>query len=819
MWTLLSLLVGLAAAVALTYTGRAWWAWIAGWAVPLLRWLVGGGGWGLAVVVIVWLGVAVVTGVPRIRRRLVTGPAMRRLAARFPHTSDTERIALEAGTVWWDAELFSGAPDWDRMLAFAPRPLTDAERRFLDGPCTELCRMLDDPQIRAAGDLPPPVWSFLKRQRFMGMIIPEELGGLGFSAAAHSAVIAKLASRSAAACVTVMVPNSLGPAELLLRYGTEAQKQFYLPRLAVGDEVPCFALTEPHAGSDAAAIRATGLVREGVVDGRRVLGIQLSWDKRFITLAPVATVLGLAFRLRDPDHLLGDTTELGITCALVPVSAAGVWIGHRHDPMATPFQNGPTRGLDVFVSLDRVIGGPAMIGQGWRMVMESLSAGRSLSLPADAVGAAQLVARTIGAYATIREQFGIPIGAFEGVRDRVGRIAGTLCWMNAVRTVTAGAVDEGGRPGVVSAIAKRWSTEALRAIANDAMDIAGGFGICKGPRNVLAPVYEGVPIGITVEGANILTRSLIVFGQGALRCHPFARREMTAIATHDVREFDRAIAGHVTFALRNAARSFVTAIGVPPIAKATATLAGETAPVVRRLARASANFALIADAAMATLGGAIKRAENLSGRMADALAWMYIATATVNRQLAEPVDDAAFRWATDEALWRIDEALRGVIANLPSRAVAGLLRACVFPFGTRTRPPDDRTTAAAARCLLDGADARLALTADMFVPGAHELGLGRLEHALELAVAAQPVKDRLRDALRSGALLDGAGLLDRATTSGLVTLDERRLLAEAEAARDDAIQVDAFAPGVFAHHEPALHHAATLIGRAPAVSH
>ncbi len=403
-------------------------------------------GWGLAVAFGVWIGVALVTGVPWLRRRLVTGPAMRALAPRLPRMSDTERVALDAGTVWWDGELFSGAPDWQRMLDYEPRRLTDRERIFLDGPCSELCRMLDDHAIRGHGDLPPAVWSFIKRHRFMGMIIPETFGGLGFSAAAHGAVIARLASRSAAACVTVMVPNSLGPAELLLRYGTAEQKQHYLPRLAVGDEVPCFALTEPHAGSDAAAIRATGIVCQGVAGGRRVLGMRLSWDKRFITLAPVATVLGLAFKLRDPDHLLGDVTDLGITCALVPVSARGVWIGHRHDPMATPFQNGPTRGLDVFVALDQVIGGPAMIGHGWRMVMESLSAGRSLSLPADAVGAAQLVARTIGAYATVREQFGTSIGRFEGVQAKLGRIAGTLCWMNAVRTVTAGAVDDGERP-------------------------------------------------------------------------------------------------------------------------------------------------------------------------------------------------------------------------------------------------------------------------------------------------------------------------------------------------------------------------------------
>ena len=406
MW--ISIVLGLVIAIALAYAGRSWWAWSAGWILPLAQWWSRGGSWGLAIVAVVWLAVAIATGVPAIRRRVLTGPAMRALASRFPRLGDTERVALEAGTTWWDAELFSGAPDWDRIVRFAPRPLTERERAFLDGPCEDLCRMLDDHAIRAAGDLPPAVWTFIKRERFMGMIIPEAFGGLGFSAIAHSAVIAKLASRNTAACVTVMVPNSLGPAELLLRYGTEAQQRHYLPRLAVGDEIPCFALTEPHAGSDAAAIRATGVVCEGVDGGRRVLGVRLTWDKRYITLAPVATVIGLAFTLRDPDHLLGDTVELGITCALVPARTPGVWIGHRHDPMSTGFQNGPTRGHDVFVALDRVIGGPAMIGHGWRMLMESLAAGRSLSLPADAVGSAQLATRAISAYATVREQFGLP---------------------------------------------------------------------------------------------------------------------------------------------------------------------------------------------------------------------------------------------------------------------------------------------------------------------------------------------------------------------------------------------------------------------------
>nr|HEX4315350.1 acyl-CoA dehydrogenase [Kofleriaceae bacterium] len=795
MWTVLFLLAGLVAAIALAYSGRAWWAWIVGWAFPLVRWLAADGGWGLAIAVVVWAAVAIVAGVAPIRRAVLTGPVMRRIGSFLPRMGDTERVALEAGTVWWDGELFSGAPDWERIVRFRPQPLTGDERAFVDGPCAHLCRLLDDHAIRAAGDLPAAAWDVIRHERFMGMIIPRDYGGLGFSAAAHSAVVAKLASRSAAAAVTVMVPNSLGPAELLLRYGTDAQKHYYLPRLASGREVPCFALTEPHAGSDAAAIRATGVVC--VVDrgGRPELGLRLSWDKRYITLAPVATVLGLAFTLHDPDHLLGPTVDLGITCALVPVSTPGVWIGHRHDPMSMAFQNGPTRGVDVIVPLDHIIGGPAMIGHGWRMLMESLSAGRSLSLPADACGAAQLATRVIGAYASVREQFGMPIGRFEGVQGALGRIAGTMYWMNAVRTVTAGAVDGGARPAVVSAIAKRWSTEALRRIANDAMDVAGGYGICKGPRNPLASIYEGAPVGITVEGANGLTRSLIVFGQGAIRCHPFALAELAAVGAHDVAAFDRALAGHVGHAIRNAARSFVLALTGGAIESVPAD--GAARGVLRRLACASASFALVADAAMGTLGGKLKRAEHLSGRMADALGWMYVAAATVNRFVAEPGDAELFAWATDEALWNANEALRGAIEDVPNRAVAAALRVLVFPLGMRARPPSDRMASAAAGKLLGGDPARQRLTADMFVPGARDPGLGRLEHALELALAARPLLARVHEVARLRGTDDVA-----AVARDVLAPHERALVAQAEAARDDAIQVDAFPPHAFAHEPP-----------------
>ncbi len=811
--TILAIIVAIIVAIAVAYTGHSWWAWIIGTGLLLAYWAVYGGAWGWFVVLLVWLAIAIVTGVPAVRRYVITRPVMRRIGPLLPRMSETEAIALEAGTVWWDAELFSGAPRWERITRFAPQPLSERERDFLDGPCTQLCRMLDDHAIRAAGDLPPAVWSFIKRERFMGMIIPEALGGLGFSAIAHGSVIAMLASRSAAACVTVMVPNSLGPAELLLRYGTDEQQRYYLPRLAVGDEIPCFALTEPHAGSDAAGIRSRGIVCKGTWEGREIIGLRLSWDKRYITLAPIATVIGLACQILDPDHLLGDRVELGITCVLIPARTRGVWIGHRHDPMSVPFQNGPTRGTDVFVPLDHIIGGPAMVGHGWRMLMECLSAGRSLSLPADAVGGAQLAARVAGAYATIREQFGLPIGRFEGVTAPLGRIAGTTYWMNAVRVITAGAVDAGERPGVISAIAKCWSTEALRRIANDAMDVAGGAGICKGPKNTLAAIYESVPIGITVEGANILTRSLIVFGQGAIRCHPWALAEMRAAQARDLAGFDRALAGHAGFLVRNAARAFALATTGGMLANVP--VSGAPGAVLQKLARLSAAFALVTDAAMATLGGSLKRAENIAGRMADALAWMYIASATVNRYVAgaEPEDRAVFEWATTEALWQTQTALRGVIQNLPNRIAAGVVRLFAFPFGARLRPPSDRLTVAAGRVLLDGATAWRRLTSDMFIPPSHEPGLGQLEHALELAVAAEPLRAKLRDAQRAHLLprRSEAELLDEAVAKRVLTADERDLLHAAIDARDQAIQVDDYAPDEYAPSQ------APLVGTLPSL--
>jgi acyl-CoA dehydrogenase len=788
-----------AAVIALLYAGRGFAAWTLGGALALVGWAIAGihSPVLFACAAIALAGGAFVFGRPDLRRRWVTARAMPIVARLLPRLGETERIALEAGTVWWDGDLFSGDPDWRKLLAFEPKSLSPAERAFLEGPVEKLCSMLDDWDVSQRGDLPPEIWDFLREHRFFGMIIPEEHGGLGFSAIAHSAVVVKLASRSIAVAVTVMVPNSLGPAELLLHYGTDEQKRHYLPRLARGEEIPCFALTGPEAGSDAAATQSVGVVCRGKFQGEEVLGMRLDWRKRYITLGPVATVIGLAFKLRDPDHLIGDVEDLGITCALIPSNLPGIEIGQRHDPLGVPFQNGPNEGRDVFVPLDFIIGGRGMAGQGWRMLMESLAAGRSISLPALSVGGAQLAARVVSAYGMVREQFDTPIGRFEGVEEPLARIGGLTYLMSAARTLTAGAVDAGEKPAVLSAVVKAYLTEGMRAVVNDAMDIRAGAAICRGPRNILARAHAAVPIGITVEGSNILTRSMIIYGQGAIRCHPFALEEIEAVADGDLERFDRAFFGHVGFVFSSAARALV--LGLTGGRSAGSPVRGAAAPWIGRITRMSAAFALVSDACMATLGGRLKRREKITGRLADALAWMYLASAALKRfcDAGQPERERPFLdWGCAHALFQCQEALGGVLDNLPSRPAAWLLRPLVFPTGRRLRPPADAQGAAVARALLDDPEAREALTADLYQPPADEAGLGRLEAALAKAVAALTVEARLREAVRSGDLDHAPGdvLADRALEAGIIDADERKRLHEAAEAREEVIRVDAFDP-------------------------
>jgi acyl-CoA dehydrogenase len=799
--------------LALLHLGRGYAGWVAAIAVLL------GGSW-LSGALPAWLALTLamvaavpvlVFGFPPLRRRLLSRRLMGPMSAMLPRLGDTERIALEAGTVWWDAELFGGRPDWSTLLGYPLPPLPERERAFIEGPVEELCRRLDDWDIQQRRDLPDEIWSFLREHRLFGMIIPEEFGGLGFSDLGHARVVTKIASRSVAAAVTVMVPNSLGPAELLLHYGTDAQKRRYLPRLASGEEIPCFALTGPEAGSDAAATQSRGVVERRTVDGREVLGMRLEWQKRYITLAPVATLIGLAFRLEDPDRLLAaeldpavretrayqERGDLGITCALIPRATPGIEIGARHDPMGIPFHNGPIVGRDVFVPLDTIIGGLGGAGHGWRMLMESLAAGRSISLPALSVGAAQIATRVAGAYATVREQFDTPIGRFEGIEEPLARIGGMTYIMTAAQRLTCGALDLGEKPSVISAIVKCYLTEGMRDVVRDAMDIRAGAAIQRGPRNILARAWSAAPIAITVEGANILTRSMIIYGQGAIRCHPFVQEEIEAVHAGDAVKFDRAIWGHVNHVATNAVRALLLALSGGRLARVPALPDPELTRSLHHLSRMSAAFALVSDAVMGALGGALKRREKLSGRLADALGWLYLASAAVRRWHDEPQASWSAiyaQWSMRLALFRIQEALIGVFDNLPVRWLAVLLRGVVFPLGAGYRLPDDRLGGQLARELLEDREARRALTTESFVPPPDELGLGRLEAALEKAVAALPIETKLRDAVREGRIDRAPGhmLDDIGLAAGVITRAEYELLNEARDCRDEVIQVDAF---------------------------
>lgn len=793
MWILLLLIIG---AAALLYIGKPLFAWVLPGLLGLVIWYAAGDpGAGFWIAALVFGALVALLGVPGIRRAVVSGHLMKAIAPMMPAMSETETSALEAGTVWWDRDLFSGSPNWKRFLDFPVSNMSQREREFLDGPTDELCRMVDDWDVVQTGDLDDEVWSFLKEKGFLGMIIPEEYGGLGFSAAANSAVITKVSSRSITAAVTVMVPNSLGPAELLLHYGTDEQKKHYLPRLARGIEVPCFALTEPNAGSDAASLTSSGVVCRGEYEGREVVGIRLNWDKRYITLAPVATVIGLAFQLSDPEHLIGDKDHLGITCALVPAHLPGITTGQRHDPMGVPFYNGPTSGKDVFVPLDSIIGGKAMAGKGWMMLMQSLAAGRGISIPGLSAAAAQLSARTVGTYANVRKQFNLKIGRFEGVEEAIARIAGMTYILDAGRTLTTGAIDAGEKPSVITAILKCYSTEGMRDVVNDAMDVLGGAGICRGPRNIMATAYMGIPIGITVEGANILTRSMIIFGQGAIRCHPYAYEEMQAIATRDVPRFDRAFFGHIGFIATNAARTFV--LGLTRGALARSVGGTHTRAAIGDLTRLSSALAFISDIAMGTLGGKLKFKEKLTGRLADALSWLYLGSAAVKRfhDDGEPESMRAYvTWSTQTANYRVQEALRGFLDNFPIRPLAWLMRVLVFPTGTHHKLPSDRTAGRVARALLEDSEVRSKLTSAIYQPASTEPGLGALEAAFAKIQAADTVESTVRDAVRQKRLerKPKATLMDRALEAGVIDESERKLVEEAEAARADAVAVDAF---------------------------
>lgn len=747
--------------------------------------------------------VAALLGIPFLRRTVVSRLVLKIFRKVLPQISATEQEAIDAGTVWWDGELFSGNPQWNKLLSFPQPSLSNEEQAFLDNEVDQLCAMVDDWDItHNRADLSPEAWQFIKSKGFFGMIIPKRYGGLEFSAQAHSAVVSKLASRSTTAAVTVMVPNSLGPAELLLHYGTTEQKDKYLHRLAQGLEVPCFALTGPTAGSDAGAIPDFGVVCYGDFDGQKnVLGIRLSWEKRYITLAPVSTLLGLAFKLYDPDQLLSKEVNRGITLALVPTDTPGVQIGRRHFPLNSAFMNGPTQGKDVFIPMHYLIGGTSKIGQGWRMLMECLAAGRSISLPSSGTGAMKLAARTTGAYARVRKQFKMPIGKFEGVEEPLARIGGHTYMVDAARQLTALAVDLGEKPSVISAVIKYHATERGRIVVNDAMDVHGGKGICLGPDNYLGRFYQQTPIGITVEGANILTRTLMIFGQGAIRSHPYVLKEIAAANDPDkwrgIGLFDEALFGHLSFALSNAARSLVFGLtngrGIPVPA------GGETYRYYQQLTRYSSAFALATDVAMAVMGGSLKRREKISARLGDVLSLMYLCSATLKRfeDNGRPVEDLPLlNWSIQDALYNIQQAFAGVIQNFPNVLMRGVLGTLIFPLGLRLSPPSDQLGHEVAELLMQPGAARDRLTAGMYLPTDEQDAVAALESALASTLLWEPLQAELEGARKAGKLKSRDELLRiaEAREQGIINAEQALQLERDYALRRKVIMVNDFAP-------------------------
>ena len=752
----------------------------------LAYWILGDGHVLWKIFLTLLFGLMVIPNLIEVRREKITKPLLAIYRKMLPSMSNTEREALEAGSVWWDGQLFSGMPEWDVLMSYPAPKLSDEEQAFLDGPCEELCRMLDDWAIcHQHADMPKEVWDFIIEKKFFAMIIPKEYGGLEFSAYANVAVITKLASRSATASSTVGVPNSLGPAELLLHYGTEEQKERYLPGLAAGTEIPCFALTSPQAGSDAAAIIDNGVVCKGTWNGETIVGIRLNWDKRYITLAPIATVLGLAFKLYDPDHLMGDESEYGITAALIPTNVPGVEVGRRHNPLSVAFQNGPTTGKDVFVPLDYIIGGPEMAGKGWKMLVELLSVGRAITLPSTASGGGQAAIYATGAYAVIRKQFNTSIANFEGVGEALTRIAGHTYIMNAAVAVTAGAIDQGEKPAVPSAILKYHCTELARKTANDAMDVHGGKGVMMGPNNYLGRSYMATPIAITVEGANILTRSLIIYGQGAIRCHPFVLRELHAAADEDqdrgLIEFDDALFGHIGYAISNLARSFFLALTHAKFSRVP--LNTPTRRYYQNINRYSAAFALASDFAMLTLGGALKKRELLSARLGDVLSSMYLASTVLKHfenQGRRATDLPLVEWSVRTLMYQAQDALHAFLQNFPNRLVATVLRVFIFPRGRTYSAPSDEIAAKVVEIVTAPGESRERLSAHAYTTLEPGNPLGLLQEALELTKKHIPLERRLRQARKEGLIgADYLGLqIDEAEKAQVISKAEARSLRE-----------------------------------------
>ena len=732
-----------------------------------------------------------------LRRSVITKPIFKAFKAVLPDMTDTEREALEAGDVWWEGEMFRGKPDWAKLMNFKRTTLSDEEQSFLDNETETLCAMLDDWQVGRDKDLPPEVWSYMREHKFFAMLISKDWGGLGFSAYAQSCVVTKIATRSLVASVTVMVPNSLGPGELLMHYGTRQQKQDMLPKLASGEWLPCFGLTGPEAGSDAGAIPDTGVVCMGEYQGEQVLGMRLNFSKRYITLAPVSDVVGLAIKLFDPDGLLGDKSKLeyGITCVLLPSDHPGVEIGRRHNPCHTPFMNGPINGKDVFVPIDFIIGGQANAGKGWRMLVECLSAGRGISLPALAAAASKAAYRATGAYANIRRQFKTPIGKFEGVQEASARIAGLTYKLEATRSVTASAVDHCS-PSVVTAIAKYHMTSMMRTLLTDAMDIHGGRGVMAGPKNYLQSAYQAIPIAITVEGANILTRNLMIFGQGAIRCHPYVFPEMEAAREDDLHEFDHLLWSHIGFSVNRGVRALT--LGLTGGRMASSPVDGPSRRYFQQLERMSAALAFTSDVTMAVLGGELKRKERLSARLGDVLSQLYMASATLkyfHDEGAQDEDLPYMQWVLDDALAEIDKAFDEFFSNFPNRAVAGLLRWVAFPLGRSHKPVADEISAKIAEHMLSPGALRDRLTSELYLNRSEDDPIGSLELTLDKLLAIEPLYNRFSKAVAKdiGPLnFTLEQQLKACVDKQIITPQEAEQIAEYDRLRVEAILVDAF---------------------------
>jgi len=796
MMLLLFLLALVVVTVSCSFLKTSLMVWTGAFAATLLVFtLAGEPGWiSLTLFWLLFAAVAIPLNHRPWRRAFITQPVLKTFRKMVPQISETEQVALDAGTVGFEGELFTGRPNWRKLIDQPLPELNMEEQAFLDGPVEELCDMIDEWEFtHYRADLSPEAWEHLKKNKFFGMIIPKEYGGLGFSAIAHRAVLEKVGGMSATAGSVVAVPNSLGPAELLLHYGTDEQKDHYLPRLASGEEIPCFGLTSTVAGSDATSIADYGVVCEGEWEGKKTLGIKLNFEKRYITLAPVATVVGLAFRLYDPDGLIGDTEDIGISVALLPRSTPGLDIGRRHFPLNNPFPNGPLRGKDVFVPLDFLLGGQKYAGQGWKMLIESLSVGRAISLPSSTTGGAKLACLATGAYARIRKQFNLPIGRFEGVEEALARIASYTYATSALSRQTASAVDAGEKPAVPGAIGKYHATELSREVLKDAMDIHGGKGIILGPRNYLGRGWQGAPIWITVEGANILTRSMMIFGQGAIRCHPYVLQELEALSIEDedeqLEEFDRLLFSHIGHSMSCASRSFVLGMSMARFAAVPGDR--QTRKYYRKLSRYAASFALMADVAMLTYGGKLKMKEKISGRLGDALSWLYISASMLRRFEYEgrpAADQPIMSWAFHDAIYRIQEALKGVIDNYPVAFVRPILRRIVFPLGANERRPNDRLGHKVAALMLSPSETRERLTRGCYTKDRDGWVIGNMEALLPDVIAAEPLERRMLKALRaekiSGYTFEEQ--LDSAVEAKVLSADEKKFL---EGVRERVLEI------------------------------